>query len=223
MLSNTERTQVKKGVHKVCKDESKLYEIIDESLLAHVAIVENRVPIVIPMLAWRVKNDVYVHGANNSRLLKTLKRGVETSLTFTLFDGWVLARSAMHHSAHYRSAVVFGVFDVVDENKEKSRILNHFIEQISPNRTDEIRLGNEKELAATLLLKIPLTEASVKIGNQGVNDDLSDMNRPVWAGILPYKTIVGPLESVDDLMDSIETPDYSVAYGERWHDRYKRV
>ena len=110
-------------------------------------------------------------------------------LTFTLFDGWVLARSAFHHSAHYRSAVVFGQFEIVDCNK-KDRLLNHFIEQIAPGRTEEVRLSNEKELKATMLLRIPLTEASVKISNFGVNDDAEDMDIPVWAGVLPYRTIV---------------------------------
>ena len=216
MLSKTERTAIKKGAHKACDDETKLHQIIDESLLAHVAIVEKGVPIVIPMLAWRVDDHIYIHGANNSRLLRALKNGVETSLTFTLFDGWVLARSAMHHSAHYRSAVVFGRFEQISENGEKDRILNHFVEQIAPNRTREVRLGNQKELSATLLLRMPLSEASVKIGNHGVNDDLADLDRPVWAGVLPYRTVIGPLEPVADLGEGIATPDYSSAYGDRW-------
>ncbi|MFA0071549.1 pyridoxamine 5'-phosphate oxidase family protein, partial [Vibrio breoganii] len=113
--------------------------------------------------------------------LKGLKKGEPTCLTFTLFDGWVLARSAFHHSAHYRSAVVLGSFSVIDDNQEKDRLLNIFIEQIAPGRTDEVRLSNEKELTATELLAIPLTEASVKIGKHGVNDDKVDMDIPVWA------------------------------------------
>jgi len=107
-------------------------------------------------------------------------------------DGWVLARSAFHHSAHYRSAVVFGQFNVIEENAEKDRLLNHFIEQIAPGRTEQVRLSNEKELNATELLAIGLEEASVKISAFGVNDDSSDLDRPVWAGILPYRTVVGP-------------------------------
>jgi nitroimidazol reductase NimA-like FMN-containing flavoprotein (pyridoxamine 5'-phosphate oxidase superfamily) len=216
MLSKTKRTEIKKGTHKACCEQHKLYQIIDECLIAHVGIIENNLPIVIPMLAWRVDQNVYIHGANNSRLLRSLKKGVETSLTFTLFDGWVLARSAMHHSAHYRSAVVFGRFVHVEDNGEKDRLLNHFIEQIAPKRTQEVRLGNEKELTSTMVLKMPLTEASVKIGNHGVNDDLADMQAPVWAGVMPFRTVVGPLEPVADLMEGVETPDYSSAYGDRW-------
>lgn len=218
MLSKTKRTMIKKGVHKASNDESKLHQIIDESLIAHVAILQDGAPIVIPMLAWRVANNVYIHGAKNSRLLKGLKTGVDTCLTFTLFDGWVLARSAMHHSAHYRSAVVLGKFDKVHSREEKDRLLNHFIEQIAPGRTNDVRLGNKKELDATELLVMPLEEASVKIGNHGVNDDKADLERKVWAGIMPYKTVVGPLEPVEDLIEGVATPDYSSAYGERWQD-----
>ncbi|MFM2624055.1 pyridoxamine 5'-phosphate oxidase family protein [Vibrio owensii] len=218
MLSNTNRTEIKKGVHKAVSDVNKLHAIIDESLIAHVAITNESGPVVIPMLAWRVDDYVYIHGANNSRLLRSLKQGVQTCLTFTLFDGWVLARSAFHHSAHYRSAVVFGQFEMVDCNQEKDRLLNHFIEQIAPGRTEEVRLSNEKELKATMLLRIPLTEASVKISNFGVNDDAEDMDIPVWAGVLPYRTVVGPLQACEDLYKGIAEPDYRSAYPNRWQE-----
>ncbi|CAH1607647.1 pyridoxamine 5'-phosphate oxidase family protein [Vibrio jasicida] len=218
MLSNTNRTEIKKGVHKAVSDVSKLHAIIDESLIAHIAITNESGPVVIPMLAWRVDDYVYIHGANNSRLLRSLKQGVQTCLTFTLFDGWVLARSAFHHSAHYRSAVVFGQFEMVENNLEKDRLLNHFIEQIAPGRTEEVRLSNEKELKATMLLRIPLTEASVKISNFGVNDDSEDMDIPVWAGVLPYRTVVGPLEPCNDLYEGIQSPDYRQAYPNRWSE-----
>ncbi|EGQ8039019.1 MULTISPECIES: pyridoxamine 5'-phosphate oxidase family protein [Vibrio] len=218
MLSNTNRTEIKKGAHKAVSDVSKLHAIIDESLIAHIAITNESGPVVIPMLAWRVDDYVYIHGANNSRLLRSLKQGVQTCLTFTLFDGWVLARSAFHHSAHYRSVVVFGQFEMVEDNQEKDRLLNHFIEQIAPGRTEQVRLSNEKELKATMLLRIPLTEASVKISNFGVNDDAEDMDIPVWAGVLPYRTVVGPLQACDDLYEGIAEPDYRSAYSNRWQE-----
>ncbi|HHX8300694.1 TPA: pyridoxamine 5'-phosphate oxidase family protein [Vibrio diabolicus] len=218
MLSNTNRKEIKKGAHKAVYDVSKLHAIIDESLIAHIAITNESGPVVIPMLAWRVDDYVYIHGANNSRLLRSLKQGVQTCLTFTLFDGWVLARSAFHHSAHYRSTVVFGQFEMVENNQEKDRLLNHFIEQIAPGRTKQVRLSNEKELKATMLLRIPLTEASVKISNFGVNDDAEDMDIPVWAGVLPYRTVVGPLQACEDLYEGIAEPDYRSAYSNRWQE-----
>jgi len=219
MLVNTTRTTIKKAEHKAKFEIDVLYSIVDESLIAHIAIVNEQGPVVIPMLAWRVGNDVYVHGANNSRLMRALKKGEPTCLTFTLFDGWVLARSAFHHSAHYRSAVVFGNFVAVDDNDEKDRLLNHFIEHIAPGRTEDVRLSNDKELNATMVLKIPLTEASVKVSNGVVNDDKEDLDRSVWAGYLPYNTKVGPLKAIDELKSGVAEPDYSNAYGARWWDQ----
>ncbi|KHT48182.1 pyridoxamine 5'-phosphate oxidase family protein [Vibrio sinaloensis] len=216
MLSTTKRTEINKGQHKAVFDPDQLDAIIDESLIAHIAITTENGPVIIPMLAWRVDRHIYVHGANNSRLMRNLSKGEPSCLTFTLFDGWVLARSAFHHSAHYRSAVVFGTFERVEYKQEKDQVLNHFIEHIAPGRTDHVRLSSDKELAATMVLRIPLTEASVKISCSGVNDDKSDLERPVWAGVLPYRTVVGPLEPADGLGDLPE-PDYSAAYGDRWH------
>jgi len=218
MLSATKRTEIKKGAHKAITEQQALYNIIDESLVAHIAISDSEQPYVIPMLAWRVKETVYIHGANNSRLMRSLKSGINTCLTFTLFDGWVLARSAFHHSAHYRSAVVLGQFTPVENKHEKDRLLNHFIEQIAPGRTDDVRLSSDRELNSTMLLAIPLTEASVKVSQGDVNDDLNDMDLTAFAGFLPYRTVVGPLKAMPDSKHS-HTPDYSQAYGTRWYDQ----
>lgn len=216
MLSKTRRTHIRKRPNKAIFDQEILYQIIDESLIAHIAIVEESGPVVIPMLAWRIDDYVHIHGANNSRLMKSLRRGEQTCLTFTLFDGWVLARSAFHHSAHYRSAVVFGKFEVVEDHHHKNTLINQFIEHIAPGRTGEIRLANQQELSATMLLRISISEASVKISHGPVNDDVEDMALPVWAGYIPYSTQVGPLKAATDLTDQIETPDYSQVYGQRW-------
>lgn len=215
MLSNTKRTEIKKGAHKASFDRNHLEQIIDESLIAHIAIHDEQDPIVIPMLAWRVNNYVYIHGAQNSRLMRQLQQSHHTCLTFTLFDGWVLAKSAFHHSAHYRSAIVLGKFEPVHDAHEKDALLNHFIEQIAPGRTQDIRLSSQRELAATMLLKIPLTEASVKISCHGVRDEKHDLDRPVWSGVLPYRTIVGPLQP-EKVNSNIAVPDYSQAYEARW-------
>ncbi|EGU33740.1 putative flavin-nucleotide-binding protein [Vibrio ichthyoenteri ATCC 700023] len=218
MLSATSRTTIKKGAHKARTQQVLLHRIIDESLIAHIAINEDSGPVVIPMLAWRVDDHVYIHGANNSRLMRNLKQGNTTCLTFTLFDGWVLARSAFHHSAHYRSAVVFGRFQAIEDNQQKDQLLNHFIEQIAPGRCEQIRLSSDKELAATMLLAIPLTEASVKVSDNDVADDEQDLSIPAWAGFIPYKTVVGGLVASETMQGAIDTPDYSSAYGLRWQD-----
>src|SRR5690606_6428135 len=96
------------------------------------------------------------------------------------------------------------------------QVLNHFVEQIAPGRTQEIRLSNSKELAATTVLRMPLNEASVKISNKDVSDDPADLDLPVWAGFIPYRTVVGPLKATAGLHEAIPTPDYRAAYGKRW-------
>jgi hypothetical protein len=217
MLSNTPRTTLKKMSEKSGNNINQLHEIIDESLLAHVAIFHQDTPMVIPMSAWRVNDRIYIHGAKNSRLIRCLKDGKECSLTFTLFDGWVLARSAYNHGAHYRSAMIFGTFDEVQDNAEKSRLLNAFIDLIAPNRSETVRASSESELSATVVLSMPLTEASVKISHGPVDDLPSDMNHSVWTGVLPYKTVVGPLEDDVNITADLAKPDYSDGYPTRWY------
>ena len=78
------------------------------------------------MLVWRIDDSLYIHGAKNSPLMKHLKKGEDCNLTFTLFDGWVLAGSAFHHSAHYRCAMVFGQFERVEDNQQKAVALTRF-------------------------------------------------------------------------------------------------
>ncbi len=219
MLSNTPRTTLKKMPEKSGKEIQQLHDIIDESLLAHIAISHEECPMVIPMSAWRVNDRIYIHGAKNSRLIRSLKNGMQCSLTFTLFDGWVLARSAYNHGAHYRSAMVFGVFDEIQDNAEKAKLLNIFIDLIAPNRSETVRQSSESELSATVVLSMPLTEASVKISDHPVDDLPSDMTHAVWAGILPYKTVVGPLEADDNLVSGLAAPDYTSGYPTRWHTK----
>lgn len=216
MLSNTQRTKIKKAPHKAVADPKMLHSIIDESLLAHVGITDAGESVVIPMLCWRVENQVYVHGARNSRLIKSLLAGGATCLTFTLFDGWVLARSAFSHSAHYRSAMVFGQFSEIENTDQKHQLLSHFLEQIAPGRSQVARPGNSKEMAATVLLEMSLDEASVKVSNKGVNDKEEDLASPIWAGVMPYRTIVGPLVTDPNLGVNLDIPDYSSAYSGRW-------
>lgn len=218
MLSNSARSTLKKAPHKASDKIEDLHAIIDESKIGHIAFLQNEAPMVIPMLVWRIGNEIFVHGANNSRLMRTLvKAPCDSCVTFTLFDGWVLARSAFHHSAHYRSAVVFGKWEMVADADKKDAYLNEFIEQIAPSRLDSIRHSDERELAATMLLKMTLEDASVKISNGAVNDEERDLDVRAWAGFLPYRTVVGPLIADPGLESTVPTPDYSSAYSSRWY------
>ncbi len=123
-------------------------------------------------------------------MLRTLKQGIAVCVTVTLLDGLVLARSAFHHSMNYRSVVVFGIATIVEDADEKLVALKAFTDHIVPDRWAEVRPSTAQELAGTLVLSIPLHEASAKIRTGPPKDDEADYALPVWAGELPLRVVV---------------------------------
>jgi len=157
----------------------------------------------IPTIHWREGQYLYIHGAKASRLLKALTQG-EACITITLVDGLVLARSAMHHSMNYRSVVIYGRFEVVNDPEEKQHKLQTFVNGLYPGRWETLRPISAKELNATSILRIALTEASAKVRNQGVKDDEEDLGWPVWAGVIPLHTETGaPQQEADSVQDTV--------------------
>jgi uncharacterized protein len=173
----------KRGVY----DREQIDAILDEALVCHVGFVHDAQPYVIPMLHARVGGVVYVHGSTASRLVRTLADGAPCSLTATVLDGIVLARSAFHHSANFRSATVLGRAAVVASDEEKLRALEAFSEHLLPGRWQHVRPPNRKELKATQVLALALDEASAKVRSGPPADDDEDMDRDVWAGVLPLE------------------------------------
>jgi nitroimidazol reductase NimA-like FMN-containing flavoprotein (pyridoxamine 5'-phosphate oxidase superfamily) len=140
--------------------------------------------VAIPTLFARVDDDVYIHGSPASRMLRTLSGGVPMCLTATLIDGLVLAKSAFHHSVNFRSVVVLGTATLVDDPATKAAVFDAFVEHVVPGRTADARRPSEKELAGTLLLRLPLDEVSVKVRTGGPIDDEEDLAFPAWAGVI---------------------------------------
>jgi nitroimidazol reductase NimA-like FMN-containing flavoprotein (pyridoxamine 5'-phosphate oxidase superfamily) len=143
-------------------------------------------------------------------MLRSLRDGVEACVTVTLLDGLVLARSAFHHSMNYRSVVVFGKAREVMDRDEKLRALDALVEHVMKGRTAEVRVANEIELKQTLVLAMPLEEASAKIRTGGPVDDEEDYALPVWAGVLPLKLTPG--EPLPDKDVTAEVPGYITRY-----------
>jgi nitroimidazol reductase NimA-like FMN-containing flavoprotein (pyridoxamine 5'-phosphate oxidase superfamily) len=137
--------------------------ILDEALVCHVGFVSDGQPFVIPTIHARAGDQVFVHGSAASRMLKTLQGGRPVCLTVTLVDGLVLARSAFHHSMNYRSVVVLGDAQPVTDEREKWDALHAIVEHVAPGRWQEVREPNAKELAGTLVLRLPIEEASAKV------------------------------------------------------------
>ena len=187
--------------------------ILDEALIAHLGITgEDGQPFVIPTLHARSGGLVYCHGSLASRTIKALSAGAPACLTVSLIDGLVLARSAMHHSANYRSVVLLGRARVLSEPGEKLAALEAVVEHIVPGRWAEVRPPTDNELAATAVVSFPVDEASAKIRSGGPIDDEPDLQLPVWAGVLPLTSSPGAPQPDPQMDPAIGLPPYLSPY-----------
>src|SRR6202166_4792371 len=166
-------------------------------------------PYVIPTMFARVGEAIYFHGSAASRMLRGLSGGLAVCVTVTLIDGLVLARSVFNHSMNYRSVVALGQATLVSEPEEKIAALRAFTEKILPGRWEDARQPNEKELKATSILRLPLSEVSAKIRSGPVIDDEEDYALQVWAGIVPLH-LQAQARIRDERCDpAIPTPAYA--------------
>ena len=204
----TERTRLKRLPQRASYERRVIYQILDEGLVCHVGFIDADRPVVIPTAYGRVDDTLYVHGSAASRMLRALAGGIPVCVTVTLLDGLVLARSAFHHSMNYRSAVVFGAAVVVEDKIEKLKALRAFSEHIIPGRWAEVREPNDAELKTTLVLRLPLTEASAKIRSGPPVDDEADYDLAVWAGELPLRLVAGSPISDPRLRHELQAPDH---------------
>jgi nitroimidazol reductase NimA-like FMN-containing flavoprotein (pyridoxamine 5'-phosphate oxidase superfamily) len=211
-LEPTTRTTLKRLPKRGSYDRAAMYRILDEALICHVGFVGNGTPVVIPTAYGRDGDTVLLHGSAAGRMLTTIGGGVDVCVTVTLIDGLVLARSAFHHSVNYRSVVIFGRARVVESVDEKRAALRAITEHIVPGRWPHVREPYEQELKGTLVLALPLAEASVKTRSGPPIDDEEDYALDVWAGELPLRTV--PQPPVDDarLVPGIVPPSYVRAY-----------
>jgi uncharacterized protein len=208
----TERTTVKRLPKRGVYDRATIDAILDEALLCHVGFVVDGQPVVIPTIHTRVGDTVYFHGSAASRMLRTLRDGVEACVTVTILDGLVLARSTFHHSMNYRSAVIFGTATEVTDRDEKLRALDALVEHVVRGRSIEARGPNEIELKATLVLAMPIEEGSAKIRTGGPVDDEEDYAMPIWAGVLPLALTPGTPIPDERLVGDHQVPAYVKDY-----------
>jgi nitroimidazol reductase NimA-like FMN-containing flavoprotein (pyridoxamine 5'-phosphate oxidase superfamily) len=208
----TERTTLKRLPKRGNYERETVNKILDEGFVCHVGFVVDGRPFVIPTGYGRSGDMLYIHGSAASRMLRTLREGIDVCVTVTLIDGLVLARSAFHHSMNYRSVVVFGRARVVEDEDEKMEALRVFTDHIMRHRWEETREPNQNELRATLVLALPLEEASAKIRTGPPIDDEEDYALPVWAGVLPLHLTTG--ETIPDprLNSDIELPQSVLNY-----------
>jgi len=204
----TKRTRLKRLPKRAAYERETIYQILDEGFICHIGFIESDHPVVIPTAYGRREDILYVHGSVASRMLRALASGNPICVAVTLLDGLVLARSAFHHSMNYRSVVVFGKTSAVKDPKEKLDALHTISEHILPGRWADVRKPNNAELQKTLILRIPLAEASAKIRTGPPIDEETDYDLPVWAGELPLSLVAGEPIADARLLAGIELPAY---------------
>jgi len=209
------RTRLVREADRAVYDRAAAYKILDEGFICHVGFVAEGQPFVIPTGYGRVGDNLYIHGSAASRMLRRVDEGVAVCVTVTLLDGLVLARSIFNHSMNYRSVVILGTAVAVNDAKEKLEALRLLSEHILPGRWVESRQPNEKELKATLVMRLPIEEFSAKVRQGPPVDDEEDYAFPTWAGVIPLEIVAG--RPVDDprLDPAREAPAYALQYSRK--------
>jgi nitroimidazol reductase NimA-like FMN-containing flavoprotein (pyridoxamine 5'-phosphate oxidase superfamily) len=211
----TARTRVVREPHRGVYDRAVAYQILDEGFICHVGFVLDGQPFVIPTAYGRVGDNLYIHGSAASRMLRNLDKGIPVCVTVTLLEGLVLARSIFNHSMNYRSVVVLGTAVAVSEPGEKLEALKSLSEHILPGRWAESRQPNEKELKATLVMRLPIEEFSAKVRQGPPIDDEEDYSFPTWAGVIPLEMVAGAPENDPRLDPKTLVPAYVSAYSRK--------
>jgi nitroimidazol reductase NimA-like FMN-containing flavoprotein (pyridoxamine 5'-phosphate oxidase superfamily) len=199
------RTSVQRLPEKQVADIEVFHAILDGAYAAHVAIQTDGQPFVLPMACARDGDQLLLHGSTASRLMRTLADGAPVCVNVMHLDGLVYARSAFESSMNYRSATVLGVAERVPDG-EKLAALELLTEHLFPGRWAALRGPKRKELAATLILRLPLEEWSVKVSEGYGEDDPDDLEETVWAGVVPFRMVAGEPEDAPDLAGSIPVP-----------------
>lgn len=211
----TPNTTLKRLPERGSFDRTTVYAILDEGFVCHVGFVVDGQPVVIPTAYTRVDDRLFIHGSAASRMMRSLSQGIRVSVTVTLVDGLVLARSAFHHSINYRSVVIFGVATPVEAANEKMAAMRAFTEHIIPKRWGDVRAPNEQELKATTVLSLQITEVSAKVRTGPPKDDAIDYAVPVWAGVLPLQIVAGEPQADSEKSKAYHVPDYVLHYDRR--------
>ncbi|WP_155056673.1 pyridoxamine 5'-phosphate oxidase family protein [Streptomyces blattellae] len=207
----TDRTVPTRSADRASYDKDLVHSVLDEAYVCHLGFVRDGAPVVLPTLYARVGERLYVHGSTGSRPLRMTGRtdpGLPVCLTVTHVDALVLARSAFHHSINYRSVVVHGVAHDVTDPEEKRAALDALVDHVVPGRSHDVRPANNKELAATAVIRLDLDEVSAKARTGGANDEPEDLSLPHWAGVVPlHKGYDTPIADAR-LAPGTELPDH---------------
>ncbi|MDQ6749087.1 MAG: pyridoxamine 5'-phosphate oxidase family protein [Candidatus Dormibacteraeota bacterium] len=208
----TRRTTVRRHAERGRYDRQTIDAILDEGLICHLGFTVEGQAQVIPTMYARRGDTVYVHGAVANRALSALRAGAEACLVVTILDGLVMARSAFNHSMNYRSVVVVGPASEITDRAEKLKAMEALLEQVAPGRWTDARQPSAAEMASTVILALPLDEASAKVRSGPPVDDPADMHAGYWAGVIPLQLQSSPPVDAPELPPGIEQPAYARKY-----------
>jgi hypothetical protein len=208
----TEKTRLRRAHERGHYDRETVHAILDAGMICHLGYVVDGTPYCTPTIYWRDGDRVYWHGSTASQMLRHQQSGAPVCFTVSHFDGLVLARSGMHHSVNYRSVMLFGTPEPVTDEAEATRHLERFIEGLFPGRWAELREMTAQELKATRMLSMKIDEVSAKVRAGGPVDDEEDYALPIWAGVLPLRTVVGAPEADPRNLDGVEEPAYLASF-----------
>ncbi len=207
-FEKSERNRVKRGAQKASYDKHEIYAILDATEICHIAFIYNGKPFVQPINFGRIGDKIYIHGSHKNRMTNALLDAGEVCLNVMILDAMKLTRSAFNHSVNYRSVMIFGsVRDLITDEEKLAGlkgIINHFV----PNRWENCRKPNTKELKATKVLEISIETASAKIANTPPKDKESDLSTSYWAGTIPVKTIYEQPIPDAFMKDNMEIPSH---------------
>src|SRR5712675_533704 len=187
----TDRTKVRRKPERGSYDRELIYSILDQAFVCHVAFIADGLPFVVPTNYVRVGDKLFLHGSIASRLMKTLASGAPFCLSVTLLDGIVFAPTAVGHSVNYRSVVVMGKAEPVEGEAAKLAAMRDFVEYVIRGRWASVRPPSEQELKGTMVVSVPLVEASAKVRTGFAVDDDKEYEGSAWTGVLPFQWTPG--------------------------------
>lgn len=198
------KNKVRQLREKARYDRKTVHAILDAGLVAHVALVEDGEPVVVPMIYGRDGDTLYLHGARKARVIRLLERSGKACINVTLVDALVFARSTFNSSMNYRSVTVFGPARIVEDMDAKKLALRRISDCVMPGRREELRLSTERELKMTGVIAVDIESASAKISDKMPDDDPADLDAPVWGGVLPLESRFTTPRGDDHVPDGIE-------------------
>lgn len=211
-FAKNDRNRVKRGHKRARYDEDTVYGILDSHFLCHIGFTVDGQPHIIPTSYWREGNKLYWHGSAASRMIRSVTGGAPAVVSVTHLDGLVLARSAFHTSANYRSVVCYGTPRLVTDDAEFDRQMELFFEQLAPGRWPQLRPMSGQERKATGLVEMEIEDAAAKVRDGGPGEDEADLSWPVWSGHIPISAHqrgpVGAEEGVAAALNHALMPNY---------------